>query len=255
MSIDPIVRFAGQADAWLRQQRARIEQRHLQSGQHCRLDLAGLLQRIARQSGAAAPAELVTGREDLATDLVRHSKVETAAQEVGWNVDDTAHAPVRSPSGVAVPTSPNGRRVRGPATLGDFVARNRPDAGAPREWIATLADLTTVVVSDRCDLPSAVHIDKAVSIVQSRAYLEPRARRLLLPFTKEDGSWRPVTIDLGVTARRHGCEFLMSFAFRATNGVLSITSSYVEIGFALDSSAAIDPIFVLAVVRAAGFSA
>lgn len=221
MSIDPIVRSAGQSDAWLRQQRARIEQRHLQSGRHCRLDLAGLLQRIARQSG--------------------------------WNVDDTSRAPVRP--GIAVPTSPNGRRVRGPAALGDFVARNRTNAGALREWIATLADLTTVVVSDRRDLPSAVHIEKAVSIVQSRPYLEPRARRLLLPFTEEDGSWRLVTIDFGVTARRHGCEFLMSFAFRATNGVLSITSPSVEIGFALHSSPAIDPIFVLTVVGAAGLSA
>jgi hypothetical protein len=212
MSIDLIAGSAGRADAWVRQQSARIEQRHLQSGRHCRLDLAGLLQRVAP-------------------------------------------APVRSPSGIAVPTSPTCHRVQGPATLGDFVARHRAAAAAPREWIATLADRTTVVVSDCCGAPNAVQIEKAVSIVQSRAYLEARARQLLRPFTKEDGTWRLVTIDFGVTARRHGCEFLMSFAFRATNGGRSITSPSVEIGFALASPAAIDPIFVLTVVTATGFSA
>src|SRR5450755_4169683 len=85
-------------------------------------------------------------------------------------------------------------------------------------------DLTTVVVGDRWNLPCPVHVEKAVSTVQCRAYLEPRARRLLLPFTKKDGRWRLVGIDFGFTARRHGCEFLMSFAFRATSGMLSITS-------------------------------
>jgi hypothetical protein len=95
MSIDLIAGSAGRADAWLRQQRAQIKQRYLQSGRHCRLDLAGLLQRVARQ--------------------------------------------------IAVSTPPNGDRVRGPVTLGDFVARNRPDAGALRDSIATLADLTIVV--------------------------------------------------------------------------------------------------------------
>jgi hypothetical protein len=203
----------------------------------------------------ATPAELVPEREDPSTELMRQQKDETAAQQVGSNVGDTAPAPVRSPSGIATPTSPNVRRVQGPATLADFVARNRPDVGALREWTATLADLTTAVVSDHYDVPSAAHIEKAVSIVQSRAYLEPRARRLLLPFTKEDGSWRLETLDFGVTARWYGCEFLMSFAFRATNGLLSITSPYVENGFAVQSSAAIDPMFVLTVVRVVGFSA
>jgi hypothetical protein len=152
-----------------------------------------------------------------------------------------------------MPPTANGHRVRGPATLGDFVASERADASPHREWIATLADLTTVVVSDCYDSPSVVGIEKAVAIVQSRAYLENRARRLLLPFTREGGSWRLVTIDFGAEARRHGCEFLMGFAFRATNGVLSITSPTVEIGFALPAPAAMDPIFVLTVVTAVAF--
>jgi hypothetical protein len=149
--------------------------------------------------------------------------------------------------------TPACHEVRGPATLGVFVARNRADASARQEWVATLADLTAVVVSDWCDSPSVVGIAKAVSIVQSRAYLEHRARRLLLPFTKEAGSWRLATIDFGIEAWRHGCELLMCFAFRAANGVLSITSPSVAIGFALPLPAAVDPIFVLTVVTAVGF--
>lgn len=38
-----------QDSAWLRNQRARIEQRHLQFGQHCRLDIGGLLMRVAQR--------------------------------------------------------------------------------------------------------------------------------------------------------------------------------------------------------------
>jgi hypothetical protein len=147
----------------------------------------------------------------------------------------------------------NSHQVPGPATLGDFFASNRADIPPRHEWTATLPDLTRVVVRDWCDAPSVVGIEKAVSIVQSRAYLEHRARRLLAPFTKEAGSWRLVTLDFGTEAQSHGCEFLMCFAFRATNGVLSITSPSVKIGFALPAQAATDPIFVLTVVTADGF--
>ena len=203
MSIDLTVTSARQGDAWLRHQRARIEQRHLQFGRHCRLDIGSLVLRLAQR--------------------------------------------------VRVAPTLNSHRVQGPATLGDFVASNRDDFFPRQEWNATLSDLTTIVVSDWCNAPSEVGIEKAVSIVQSRAYLEPRARRLLLPFTKEVGTWRLVTIDFGTEARRHGCEFLMGFAFRPTNGLLSITSPSVAIGFALPSQATTDPIFVLTVVTAVGF--
>jgi hypothetical protein len=143
--------------------------------------------------------------------------------------------------------------VPGPVTLGDFVAVHRPGVLPDREWVATLADLTTVVVSDCCDSPSALGLEKAVSIVQSRAYLENRARRLLRPFGAQNESWRLVTIDFGADARRHGCEFLMGFSSRATDGVPSIACPAVEVGFALPSPAHVDPIFVLTVVSAGGF--
>lgn len=80
------------------------------------------------------------------------------------------------------------RLAPGPATIGAFVPSNRADAFPRQEWVATLEDRTTVVVNDWCDSPSVVGVEKAVSIVQSRAYLEQRARRLLLPFTKEAGA-------------------------------------------------------------------
>jgi hypothetical protein len=94
-----------------------------------------------------------------------------------------------------------------------------------------------------------------VSIVQSRAYLENRARRLLRPFGKQDEGRRLVTIDVGAEAGRHGCEFLMGFSSRAADGVPSIACPAVEVGFALPSPARVDPIFVLTVVSAAGFAA
>jgi len=76
-----------------------------------------------------------------------------------------------------------------------------------------LADSTKVVVPDVQGAPSSLALEKAVSIVQSRAYLERRALQLLVPFTKDRGDWRLVTLDFGVEAQRHECEFLMCFAF------------------------------------------
>jgi hypothetical protein len=162
--------------------------------------------------------------------------------------DDAARLAARSPARTASADAPRPtcRHAPGPATLGDFVARNRADAFAYREWVATLADLTTVVVNDWCGAPSQVGIEKAVSIVQSRGYLEQRARRLLLPFAQEAGSWRLVTIDFATEARLHACEFLMCFAVQDVSGVRSGAS--VEIGFALPEPTAIDPVFVLTVV-------
>jgi len=118
--------------------------------------------------------------------------------------------------------------------------------------MAVLADSTEVVVPDVQGAPSPLGIEKAVSIVQSRAYLEKRALQLLVPFTKDDGDWRLVTLDFGVEAQQHECEFLMCFAFQVANGELSSTSPYVEIGFSLPVSTGEARIFFLAVRMAVG---
>ena len=96
-------------------------------------------------------------------------------------------------------------------------------------------------------------IEKAVSIVQSRVYLEHRARLLLPAFGKHTGSWRLTAIDLASGARRHRCAFLMCFAVQDMSG--AITSPSVEIGFALPAPGATDPVFVLTVATVAGFAA
>ena len=119
--------------------------------------------------------------------------------------------------------------------------------------MAVLADSTEVVVPDLQGAPSLLAIEKAAAIVQSRAYLENRALQLLVPFTKDQGDWRLVTLDFGVEAQRHECEFLMCFAFQVANGELSVTSPYVEIGFSLPVPTDKDPVFVLTVKTAVGF--
>jgi hypothetical protein len=133
------------------------------------------------------------------------------------------------------------------------VARDSADGFPYREWVATLTDRTNVVVSDWCAAPSPLGIEKAVSIVQSRAYLEHRARLLLSLFGKQTGSWRLATIDFASAARRRRCEFLMSFSGQDTSGARSIMSPSVEIGFALPAPGAMDPVFVLAVTTVVGF--
>ena len=71
------------------------------------------------------------------------------------------------------------------------------------ECMLVLADLTEVAVADSNGAPNPVGVERALSIVQSRSHLEGRARQLLVPFTKDEGDWRLVTIDFGVEARRH----------------------------------------------------
>jgi len=250
MANDLTATSALHGDARLRHQRARIEQRHLQFGRHCRLDVRRLM-RAANRVRVAPPVQLVLECRDVGTDLMEHSTLGIINH---WEseFDDAARVAAGSRARTAVPDAqlPTCRHAPGPATLGDFVASDRADACVYREWVATLSDLTTVVVNDWCGAPSRLGIEKAVSIVQSRGYLEQRARRLLLPFAQDAERWRLVTINFATEARRHGCEFLMCFAIQDVNGVLSSTSRPVEIGFALPTPHAVDPVFVLAVVTA-----
>jgi hypothetical protein len=245
---------ARQADARLRHQRARITQRHLQFGQHCRLDISGLLLR-ADHVRVAAPVGVAVERRDMTTVHVQHSTLTTVDHRLPPESDEGVHVLEASPDKTATrcARASNCHRVQGPATLGGFVARDSADGFPYREWVATLKDRTNVVVSDWCAAPSPLGIEKAVSIVQSRAYLERRARLLLPRFGKQAGSWRLAIIDFASAARRHRCEFLMCFAAQDTSGARSITSPSVEIGFALPAPDAMDPVFVLTVTRVVGF--
>ncbi|WP_198088138.1 hypothetical protein [Variovorax sp. E3] len=97
------------------------------------------------------------------------------------------------------------------------------------EWMAVLPDGTEVVIADEKGRPSALGIEKAISIVRNRSHLEARGRQLLSPLCKSDGEWRLVGIDFGVEAQHHNCEFLMCFVFQAAAAGLCATSPYVEV--------------------------
>jgi hypothetical protein len=247
MSNDLTKTYAPQGDSRLRHQRARIEQRHLQFGRHCGLDIGGLM-RAANRVQITLPAQIALEPHAVATGLTDDWTLGPTNRSQRDSADaarDHRRSPVRTPKC---------RHAPGPATLGDFVERSGAEYGLYREWVATLADLTIVVVSDQCGAPSEVGTKKAVSVVQSRAYLEHRARRLLLTFAGVAGGWQLVTIDLATKARRHGCEFLMSFAVEDVGDARSSTSPSIEIGFALPWPTVMDPVFVLTVVTAVGFA-
>lgn len=257
MCSDPSITSACQCEVRLRHQRARIEQRHVQFGRRGRLDVGRLLLRAA-PIRVAPLVEVRAEHENIARAPMRQSTLATTAHRLPLEADGPEDGLEPSLSSTATPSTRLGqrRRVPGTATLGDFVATDRVGAFPYREWVATLADRTEVVVSDWCAAPSLPGIEKAVSIVQSRAYLEQRARLLLRPFGKNDaGSWRLTAIDFGTAARRHRCEFLMCFAVQDTSGALSMTSPFVEIGFTLPTPVATDPVFVLTIVTAVGFAA
>lgn len=92
--------------------------------------------------------------------------------------------------------------------------------------------------------------------MQSRAYLEARARRLLVLLGKADGGWRLAAIDFGAEARRRDCEFLMRFAFEAGKAGPAAPSPRVEVGFALPlpsgAGSGFRPVFFLAIETMAG---
>jgi len=138
--------------------------------------------------------------------------------------------------------------------LGVFVRISRMSAMAPHEeWMATLPDKTEIVVPDEADRPSARDLAKAISVVQSRAYLGKRAVQLIAPFLPARGAWRLLTIDFGTEARRYESEFLMCFAFVAANTELSSASPYFEVGFSRSEVLENDePVFGLTVKAIVG---
>lgn len=149
---------------------------------------------------------------------------------------------------------PSRRCVPGPALPGEFVRGTELGGDSHGEWVASVTEHTDVLVGDANGTPCALGIAKALSIVQSRAYLERRAVQLLVPLTKQPGSWRIVTLDFGPRARLHECEFRMYFAFEASVCGLSIKGPYAEVGFALMAPGAEDALFALTVKNAVGFS-
>jgi len=140
------------------------------------------------------------------------------------------------------------------AIPGEFLPIRRLGTPGHDEWVAVLPDGTEIVVADAEGKPSPIGIEKAISIVHSRAYLEARARQLLVPLGKGDGEWQLVTIDFGIEAQHHDCELLMCFAFQATRVDLADTSPYVEVGFVLPVRSSIGPMFILMIQTATGLA-
>lgn len=166
------------------------------------------------------------------------------------------HRPSRTERGARSQLHSNLHDLAMLAIPSEFLPIHRLGAPPHDEWMAVLPDSTEIVVADVGGKPSSIGIEKAIAIVQSRAYLEARARQLLVPFGKENGEWRLVAIDFGIEAQHHDCEFLMCFAFQATKPNLTDTSPYVEVGFALpvrvSVSPSFTPMFILTIQTTAG---
>jgi hypothetical protein len=76
LNATPINTHADLGDAWLRHQTARLHQKHLQFGRHCRLDVDALLVRAAGGSRTARPAETQNVREQMSTPYIRRATLE-----------------------------------------------------------------------------------------------------------------------------------------------------------------------------------
>ncbi len=67
--------YSNLGSAWLRDQIARLHQRHLQFRRHFCLDVDALLARAAKLTRAARAAESVTVRQHVSTDRIRLTKI------------------------------------------------------------------------------------------------------------------------------------------------------------------------------------
>jgi hypothetical protein len=76
LNATPVNAYADLGDAWRRHQTARLRQKHLQFGQHYRLDVDALLARMAGVSRTAQPAETPIVREVMPTDHIRRAMIE-----------------------------------------------------------------------------------------------------------------------------------------------------------------------------------
>lgn len=127
----------------------------------------------------------------------------------------------------------------------EFLPIHRSSMPSHDEWIAVLPDSTKIVIADLNGKPDPTGIEKAVAIVQSRDYLEKRARQLLVVLGKECGEWRLLAIDFGIEAQYDEFEFLMCFVFQNANSELTDPSAYVEVGFAVSTTESFSPVFIL----------
>ena len=75
-SSDPNVAYADLGQAWFRYQTARLRQRHLQFGQHLRLDVEALLARLAGVTRAARRIKTPTAPVRVEIDHLRRAMIE-----------------------------------------------------------------------------------------------------------------------------------------------------------------------------------
>ncbi len=239
--------YADLGDVWLRAQLARLTQRHLQFGGHYRIDADALLARLARTARAAKAAAAPVAAKTLTGDSIRRATIEAIE-----------HCSRLEGAPPMLPQSPSRtERLHDSAMHAIprvFLPIHRLGTPPRDEWMAVLPENTEIVVADVKGKPSSIGIEKAISIVQSRAYLEARARQLLVPLGKENGEWRLIAIDFGIEAQHNDCEFLMCFAFQATKSDPAATRPYVEVGFALPVRSSIGPMFILTIQTTTGLA-
>jgi len=68
--------YADLGDVWLRDQSARLSQKYLQYGGHCRIDVDALLARLARTARAAKAAAAPSATKISTEDRIRRATIE-----------------------------------------------------------------------------------------------------------------------------------------------------------------------------------
>lgn len=246
--------YADLGDVWLRDQQARLTQKRAQFGRHYRMDADALMAQlacIARAAKATAAPATVKTSADALTQGARMEAVERWPR-LNQHTGQPSQPPSRSERWTMSSTDSNPNDPTMPAFASEFVPIRRLGVPPRDEWSTTLHDNTEIIVLGAGDRPCPVGVAKAVSIVQSRTYLEAQARRLLVPLTRQDGEWRLARIDFGLEAQHLDCEFLMCFTFQKRIGDLNAVGPYVEVGFALPAGSRVSQVFTLVIQTAIG---
>jgi hypothetical protein len=214
--------YADLGDEWLRQQLAKLNQKHKQWERHFRVDVAALLANAAR-CARAIPAGAYHSHQPCNPTV----------------------AELTEPDDVSAPVSCGAAT---PALVGERLVARHFEPCSPSDWLAVIDDQTEVVVPDAGGAPHPVAIAKAVAILQARGYLVNRALRLLEPISATRVSWRLIAVDMGAAAACRGCEFLMCFALEAGPR----ETAYAEVAFLLAGEEIGAPVFIASVQQLTG---
>jgi len=99
------------------------------------------------------------------------------------------------------------------------------------EWVASLDNEIEVLARGNNEGPYTDCLSIANEVIDSLDVVKAKATTLLDSFMRDKGTWYLGSIDVGITAERQECAFLLDFSFVADNDPDEYGYSYFSVCF------------------------